>query len=325
MDGFEVCRRLKQSGETCHIPIIILSAKYLFADKIEGLYLGADDYLTKPFEHEKLIARMEAVMRRRTLPESDVHDINAEDCPGLRKILDEELIVPFFQPIYFLQPLKLFGIEVLTRPVINSALSNPELLFRAALKYGVYTELEILCWRKAVTLAAPQLAELKLFLNCNPYLIEGPRFLTIQSIFADHKIPPSHVILEITERSRVTNYKLFYEHLKKYRECGFRFAVDDVGGGFASLESIVETKPEVVKIDRHIVSDLDTDSFKKSIIKFIVAFCKENNIISIAEGVETKKEWDTLIDLGIDAGQGYYFYRPTAELNIPAMSQIFIK
>lgn len=326
LDGFEVCRRLKQSNETRHIPIIILSAKYLFEDKVEGLYLGADDYLTKPFEHEELIARMEAVMRRGMSSETESQNVKEEDVVlELRKILDEELVVPFFQPIYFLKPLKLFGLEVLSRPVINSALANPELLFRAALKYGVYNELEILCWKKAVKFVAPHLADRKLFLNCNPYLIEGPRFLMIKSIFEDQHISPAQVVLEITERSRITNFKLFYEHLRKYRECGFRFAVDDVGGGFASLESIVETKPEMVKIDRHIVCDLDSDQFKKSIIKFIVSFCKENNIVSIAEGIETEKELDILIELGIDAGQGYYLYRPTAEINIPAMSQIFLR
>ena len=62
--GFEICRRLKEDQITKQIPIIILSAKLLSEDIVEGLYLGADDYLTKPFEYEELVARMEAVMRR---------------------------------------------------------------------------------------------------------------------------------------------------------------------------------------------------------------------------------------------------------------------
>lgn len=319
--GFEVCRKLKEGEETRHIPIIILSAKYLFEDKIEGLYLGADDYLTKPFEHEELIARMEAVMRRGSHSRFDSAPEGEDSVVSeLRKILDEELIIPFFQPIYFLKPFKLFGLEVLTRPIVRSSLANPELLFRAALKYGLYHELEILAWKKALQFVSKFLADRKLFLNCNPYLVEGPKFLAIQSMFTQNGIHPSNVILEITERSRISDYKLFYEHLKKYRECGFRFAVDDVGGGFASLESIVETKPEVVKIDRHIVSNLHVDSFKRSIIKFVVAFCRENNIISIAEGIETKQELDALISLGVDAGQGYYLYKPTPEINIGDIS-----
>lgn len=323
LDGFDVCRRLKENRQTRHIPIIILSAKYLFEDKVEGLYLGADDFLTKPFEHEELIARMEAVMRRGSV----LSPVDSEDevVVELRRILDEELVVPFFQPIYLLNPQKLYGVEVLTRPIVHNVFSNPELLFKAALKYGLYHEMELLCWRKALKFINERFkgAE-KIFLNCNPYLVEGPKFLMIKSVFDDHNISPSNVVLEITERSRISNYKLFYEHLRRYREYGFQFAVDDVGGGFASLESIVETRPEVVKIDRHIVCEVNKDSFKRSIIKFIVAFCKDNNIISIAEGIETKEELAILQSLGVDAGQGYLLYRPTPELNVVDMSKTLI-
>ncbi len=326
LDGFEVCRRLKENRQTRHIPIIILSAKYLFEDKVEGLYLGADDFLTKPFEHEELIARMEAVMRRGAILGQDYGSVGEEEVViELRRILDEELIVPFFQPIYYLKPQKLLGIEVLTRPAVDNFLSNPELLFRAALKYGVYHELEILCWRKALKFVTERIGkDKKLFLNCNPYLVEGPKFLAVKSIFDEFKISPMDVVLEITERSRISNYKLFYDHLRKYRDYGFRFAVDDVGGGFASLESIVETRPEVVKIDRHIVCDVHRDSFKRSIIKFIVAFCKDNNIVSIAEGIETKDEWQALRDLGVTAGQGYLLYKPSPELNVAEMAKVTV-
>ena len=97
-------------------------------------------------------------------------------------------------------------------------------------------------------------------------------------------------------------------------------AVDDVGGGYASLESIVETRPDVVKIDRHIISDLKRDPFRRSIVKFIVAFCKENHIVSVAEGIETQQDLDTVISLGVDAGQGYFLYKPTTQINLGDMA-----
>jgi len=64
IDGFEVCKVLKQQQSTAHIPIIILSAKSLETDKVVGLELGADDYVTKPFSPRELIARIKAVLRR---------------------------------------------------------------------------------------------------------------------------------------------------------------------------------------------------------------------------------------------------------------------
>ena len=64
MDGFEVCRVLKSAEATACVPIIILSAKSQETDKIVGLELGADDYVTKPFSPRELIARIKAVLRR---------------------------------------------------------------------------------------------------------------------------------------------------------------------------------------------------------------------------------------------------------------------
>jgi len=64
VDGFDVCRTLKSDKNTAHIPIIILSAKSQETDKIVGLELGADDYITKPFSPRELIARIKAVLRR---------------------------------------------------------------------------------------------------------------------------------------------------------------------------------------------------------------------------------------------------------------------
>jgi two-component system phosphate regulon response regulator PhoB len=64
MDGFEVCRTLKNDERAAHIPIIILSAKSQETDKVVGLELGADDYVTKPFSPRELIARTRAILRR---------------------------------------------------------------------------------------------------------------------------------------------------------------------------------------------------------------------------------------------------------------------
>ena len=323
LEGFEVCRRLKEEKSTHHIPIIILSAKYLFEDKVEGLYLGADDYLTKPFEHEELFARMEAVMRRRSFLsfEQDNGDGSAVIFE-LRKIIDGELVVPFFQPIYLLKPFRLFGVEVLSRPDTQTMLANPELLFRAALQFGCYCDLEIVVWKKALAMMADHLKGEKIFLNCNPYLLEGPVFLKIQSMFEEHRIARKNVVLEITERSAISDFKVFYESMRRYRELGFQVAVDDVGGGYASLESIVEIKPNVVKIDGHIVSNLKKDAFKRSIIKFLVSFCKERHVLCVAEGIETKEDLDAVIELGVDAGQGYYLYRPTPLLNLSDLDHL---
>lgn len=70
MDGLEVCRILKKERKTAHIPIIMLTAKTEEPDIVVGLELGADDYITKPFNVRELVARIKAVLRRVSQPEN---------------------------------------------------------------------------------------------------------------------------------------------------------------------------------------------------------------------------------------------------------------
>lgn len=322
--GFDVCRKIKEDREHRTIPIILLSAKLLPESIVEGLYLGADDYLTKPFEFEELVARIEAVCRRSAPFRNGAYISEGDEAiiQEIRSIIDEERVVPFFQPIVQLRPFKLIGFEAFCRPKTKSMLANPEILFKAALSFGFYQEMELLSWRKAIETASKILTDEKLFLNCNPYFVEGPRSFSITDLFKINNLDVNNIILEITERTAISDYKVFYDHLKQFRELGFKFAVDDVGGGYASLESIVHTKPEVVKIDRHIISNLTGDPFKRSIIKFIVSFCKENSILCVAEGIETKEDLLELIELGVDAGQGYYLSKPSPQIKLEEVAGI---
>lgn len=67
MDGYDICKRLKSDPKYSSIPVIMLSAKSEESDKIIGLELGADDYVTKPFSHKELLARIKVIHRRNIL------------------------------------------------------------------------------------------------------------------------------------------------------------------------------------------------------------------------------------------------------------------
>lgn len=320
ISGFDVCRKLREQKATKQIPVIILSVRYLYEDKIEGLYLGADDYITKPFEYEELFARMEAVMRRHEVFESGEEEQGAIIIE-LRNIIDKQLLVPFFQPIFYLKPFRLCGLEVLSRPPTKSILANPEILFAAALRFGTYYDLEIMGWRKAMQTILRSDYRDKIFLNSNPYLVESAEFSRIRTLIESFNIDKDRVVFEITERSAIKDYKIFFDRLKEYQRTGFGVAIDDIGGGYASLESIVEILPRFVKIDMSIIRDLDTNPLKRSMVRFIAGLCKENNITCVAEGIERKEELDVLLELGIDAGQGYLLGMPSPEINVKEISR----
>jgi EAL domain-containing protein (putative c-di-GMP-specific phosphodiesterase class I)/CheY-like chemotaxis protein len=311
-EGMKICRQLKSNSRTKGIPIIIISGNQNRSERIESLYLGAEDYLTKPFEPEELLARMDVILRRHNGELNEVSSLHdQETICELRRIIDEEAVDVCFQPIYFLKSMRLLGLETLSRPQTKSSMANPETFFRNALKYGVYHEVEMIGWRKAIKTASDCFdGRQKLFLNCDPYLVESDKFKTVKELFYSFGMSCSEAYLEITERSAVSAFDVFYERIREYRRDGFKIAVDDLGAGYSSLESIIEVRPEAVKLDRHIVNGVSRDPYKSSIIKLLVSFCRENGIMCVAEGIETKEDYNTLIELGVDGGQGYYLCHP---------------
>jgi len=307
IEGLEVCRKIRTDKNLRSIPIVILTARDTIAEKIEGLYVGADDYITKPFDSEELLARLEAAFRRSRFGEQDQEDKD-ELITELKKIIEQKQIVPFFQPIVDLKTFAPLGFEVLSRPPQTSILSNPEFLFKTAMASGMYFQLEMLCWEMGFERWKNSGRKEKVFLNCIPSLVESddfnPEFL--QNIGIDL----SNVVLEITERVSIQNYSLFFNKINALKEKGLKLAVDDVGSGFASLDTIAETKPDYVKIDMSLIRDIHTDNIKQSIVEAIVNFCKKTNMITVAEGVEVRDEVEKVLSMGVDAAQGYYLARP---------------
>jgi EAL domain-containing protein (putative c-di-GMP-specific phosphodiesterase class I)/CheY-like chemotaxis protein len=320
-----LCRQLKTSARTEHIPVVLLTKDPDVESRVRGYHHGADDCLPKVFDREEFFARMEVIWRRgggefKGLREGRRREVVNE----LARIIDGGLIEPHFQPIYFIKPFRLFGLEILSRPSPGSFIKNADELFKSAIKYDMYYALEMICWQKALDEISPCSRNEHLFFNCSPYIVENSKFNSVRDIFKNSHIPNDKVIFEITERSAIKQYDVFLDHIDRYRDDGFSFAVDDVGSGYATLESIVATKPEIVKIDIHIIRNAHLDPIKQSIIRFIVAFCKENQMLSVAEGVETKEEMDIVSKIGVDAVQGYYLFRPTANLNLRKMKDLCV-
>ncbi|MEK7448003.1 MAG: response regulator transcription factor [Planctomycetota bacterium] len=95
MDGWDVCKKLKSRPETAPVPVIMLTARAQETDKVLGLELGADDYITKPFSPRELVARVKAVMRRFEQQENKtrlkISDI-VIDYPGRTVMLKDKMI-----------------------------------------------------------------------------------------------------------------------------------------------------------------------------------------------------------------------------------------
>ena len=312
MSGVEICRQIRQNKRLEHISIIMVSQQEASAHKADGLLAGADDYVVEPIDHGELIARMEAVLRRNhTIRQSQ--EGNGKLVAELKTILDEEKVTSYFQPIYLMKSRLPYGLEALSRPATNGLIDNAEFLFKTALILDMYSEVEMLCWRKAVSFWKEFANREKLFLNCTPYFIESGRLN--REFLSGLDIDLGKVVLEITERTAIQKKDLFVKELQDLRKLGILIAVDDVGSGFASLDTVVEIRPDIVKIDRHLISNLHKDELRYNITQAVVTFCRKSKIMTVAEGIEYEEELAAVDELGIDAIQGYLVGKPAPEIS----------
>jgi EAL domain-containing protein (putative c-di-GMP-specific phosphodiesterase class I) len=134
------------------------------------------------------------------------------------------------------------------------------------------------------------------------------------------ELPLDRVLLELSEHDPVEDYDALAAALAPFRAAGLRLAIDDVGAGFSSLRHIVVTGPDVIKIDRSIVSGLDVDPVLSTLVGSLVDFARGMRARVVAEGVETADEAAVLRRLGVDHGQGWHFGRPAVPEPAPLLA-----
>lgn len=106
------------------------------------------------------------------------------------------------------------------------------------------------------------------------------------------------------------SYEIWLEKSKSVRSMGNLLAADDFGSGINDMERVDAMKPDIVKLDRELISGIDHDSVKQNNVTRLVLDFHSKNMLVVAEGVEEKEEFDYLVGLGVDLFQGYYLARP---------------
>lgn len=141
---------------------------------------------------------------------------------------------------------------------------------------------------------------------CHPLFLN--QLLTVLSAYDN--ISASQIILEITERHSIRDFAYMGALMANYRSHGFRFAVDDAGAGYSSLQSISELIPDIIKIDKSVIQNIDQLVVKQYLLRALLLFAENINCQVIAEGIESQGEADILYEMHVHMGQGFYFARP---------------
>jgi PAS domain S-box-containing protein len=218
----------------------------------------------------------------------------------IRAIIVDRSFAPVFQPIVDIRTDTVVGYEALTR--FGDGV-GPDVRFAEALAVGIGIDLELETLSAALDAAERLPADAWLSVNASPDLIGTPGRLA--ELLRDRSRP---LVLEVTEHTPISDYVAFRASLSDLG--GVRLAVDDAGAGFSSLRHILELEPAFVKLDRWLVAGLEDDEARQSMIVGLHHFSRATGCRLIAEGIETRAEWDVLRNLGVDLGQGYYLGVP---------------
>lgn len=230
----------------------------------------------------------------------------------LHEILAEELISVLAQPIVSLKTGDVFGWEILARGPTNTAFHSPLDLFEFAYQADLLSKTEFLVIRQAFREIAKKHIKEQVFINVTAVTLCHPLLLNhVLDLLKEYpQIQPSQIVFEITERHGIKDFAHMGKILAAYRARGIRFAVDDAGAGYSSLQSISELIPDIIKIDKSLIQNIDQFSVKRSMLKALLSFAQDISCQVVAEGIEREEEADILFEHKVDMGQGFYFARP---------------
>jgi len=294
------------------LPVILMTGAPSVETAIKALDYGAYKYLLKPVDPVELreITQKAVQMAQMARIRKEALTLTREDSvdPGTREAFDEALSDMWmaFQPIIGAGG-SLFGHEALMR-VKHERIRHPGEMLDAAERLGELDQLG----RKVRRLSAQPVSEAPesglLFVNLHPRDLDDVELMAKNSPLVSIA---DRVILEITERSSVSDVQNLRRKIIQLRELGFRIAVDDLGAGYAGLTSFALLEPDIVKIDMSLVRDLDQSPVKQRLIRSLTSLCREMDISVVGEGVETREEQAALLELGCDLFQGFLFAKPS--------------
>lgn len=180
---------------------------------------------------------------------------------------------------------------------------RPRDFFRLALARNMLTQVDLHCMRACIRRGRAVSGSSWCHINAFPStLIETPRE-TLLELFAQQGAP-QRFCLELSEQHVIGEPALLREHVQALKQAGIRVAIDDVGFGHSSLETLIMLEPDLVKIDQGFVHEALRDPGKQRSLRRMVGVVASLGSDLVAEGVDSREDLEILRDLGVSYGQG---------------------
>ncbi|MFM0688939.1 EAL domain-containing protein [Paraburkholderia strydomiana] len=225
--------------------------------------------------------------------------------------LESELFLEF-QPISDVVTMRTIGLEALGRwhnPRLGAV--KPEEFIRIAERTEIILRITEVLLHKALAEVPHWPSELYLSFNLSAIDIStSARARRLIDIVAASGVPPHRVSFEITETALTRDFEQARSALTMIKQAGCRVSLDDFGTGYSSLSYVHRLPFDSIKIDRSFMTDVDSNSASKKIVKSVLDLCKNLGLECVVEGLETSSQAEVVKALGARAVQGYLFSRP---------------
>ncbi|MCX7774257.1 MAG: EAL domain-containing protein [Clostridia bacterium] len=310
--AFAECKFLEKVTSTCQKGDLIVKLKlyagYVLFDETLDIYEMVDRArfalkkavkcranIVHPFEWEEYVKNVKLVEKRVFLKEVHI----------------ENQLYSVFQPIVNVRSGSVYGYEALSRTTNTVFSSIWELIECAKNTKYLRAINELMASNHLWTFAQLRTEAKKLFINMEAKTLDELKNedSRIRSLIYDLGFSPSEIVLEFTERDEI-DVENFTEQIASLRAEGILVAIDNYGTGGCSGLELIKIKPDIVKLDKEMISGIEANPYKRAFVQSILKFCEAAGVMLIAEGVETLEEAKTLLQIGVERMQGYFFARP---------------
>lgn len=225
--------------------------------------------------------------------------------------IENQRIVPYFQPILDVAQRRIVAYEVLSRIDLKGEMIRADEFVEIAEKIGVIHRLDMLVLERALHALSAQGHDGEIFVNLSPRALVFSEFARdLRRIIAASDVSPERIVFEITERDTVKNLAMLERFLIDLKADGFKLAIDDFGSGFSSFHYLRRFPIDYLKIEGDFIANMLVNDKDRTFVTSIRSLAREMGIAVVAEYVESPEVLRELERMEIHRAQGYYIGRP---------------
>ncbi len=225
----------------------------------------------------------------------------------LRKAIENDLIIPIFQPIINNQTLQIWKYEALARIKDKENLISIFPYLEIAKETHLYKQITLKMFKKVYEKFKNRSDSVSFNLSTEDIVTEETYDFIMEIIKNDVNFA-SRLTFEILESESIQDYSIVKNFIDEVKNYGVCIAIDDFGSGYSNFEHLINLDIDIIKIDGSLIKKITNNDL---IVKTIVNFCKEAHIKSVAEFVSNEEIFNKVKELGIDFSQGFYLGKPT--------------